>query len=352
MQYKIDVSDIKMRCQGRWGEIFGALACASSLDAWNRKGRHSPCPIHGGSDGFRFFRDADLTGGCVCATCGSFPDGLAYLAALKDMPFYDVLKEVSDYLGGASVSQAPLRKLPSLEEKLAKEAKANRRSLVRAMKELKPLYRKGNARVSAYLASRGLFPDLFQYKDLYFGILPYHQKTDSGFDHVGDYPCMVWLLRDEVGDVVSAHRTYLDPHGVGKLHGVDPRKLFGSIKPKLLGGAAIRIGDPVDGVLGVAEGVETALAVTQLTGETCWSALNTTLLEQFQVPPGITTVHVYADLDVSGGGQAAGKALARRLKAEGYQVEYRRPVGEIQEGAKSLDFADLAQQSGVKSAQR
>lgn len=352
MQYKIDVSDIKNRCQGRWGEIFGAMADASTMDAWNRKGRHSPCPIHGGSDGFRFFRDAEATGGAICATCGSFPDGLALLAALKDQPFYDALKDVSDFLGGASVSPAPVRPLPSLADKLAQEAAANRRSLVRTMKALKPSLGKGTARVSAYLASRGLFPCLAEYKDLYFGILPYYVETKAGFDHVGDYPCMVWLLRDEVGDVVSAHRTYLDPHGVGKLPDHDPRKLFGSIKPKQLGGASIRIGEPQNGVLGIAEGVETAMAVTQLTGETCWSAVNATLLQQFVVPDGVDTVHVYPDLDVSGAGQAAGKALARRLDAEGYKVEYRRPVGEIPEGGKSLDFADLALQREQVGVQR
>jgi putative DNA primase/helicase len=146
------------------------------------------------------------------------------------------------------------------------------------------------------------------------------------------------------GDVVSAHRTFLDPRGEGKLPGLPSRKLFGSIKPKLLGGSAIRIGVPVDGVMGIAEGVETAMAVTQLTGEVCWSALNTTLLEQFQVPEGlgITAVNIYADKDRSEAGQRAGKILARRLHAEGYKVEYRLPVGEIEEGTKSLDFADLA----------
>jgi phage/plasmid primase-like uncharacterized protein len=344
MQYKLDVNDIKMRCQGRWGEIFTALADPSTMDAWNRRGRHGACPIHGGNDGFRFFRDAETTGGCICATCGSFPDGLALLAALTDKPFYVVLKEVSDFLGGVQVSPAPPRRLPSLEEKLALEAKANRRSLEKTMKALKPLYGKGNARVAAYLASRGLFPELSTCKDLYFGILPYHKKTDAGFEHVGDFPCMVWLLRDQKGDVVSAHRTFLDPRGEGKLPGLPARKLFGSIKPKLLGGSAIRIGVPVDGVIGIAEGVETAMAVTQLTGEACWSALNTTLLEQFQVPEGlgITAVNIYADKDRSEAGQRAGKILARRLHAEGYKVEYRLPVGEIEEGTKSLDFADLA----------
>lgn len=341
MSYKIDVNDIKARCQGRWGEIFNAMADASTMDAWQRKGRHSPCPLHGGKDGFRFFRDADTTGGAICSTCGSFPDGLSLLEALRDQPFFELLKEVSEFLGGSTVQAAPVRPLPSLEEILAKEAKTNRRSLSRIMKELNPLLGKGNARVAAYLASRELFPDLTRYPDLYFGVLPYYEETDNGYQKAGDFPCMTWLLRDEIGDVVSAHRTYLDPRGVGKLPDLDPRKLTGSIKPKMLGGAAIRIGVPQDGVLGIAEGVETALAVTQLFGETCWSALNSTLLEQFKVPEGITTVHVYADLDRSGGGQAAGKALARRLKAEGYDVDFRLPVGEIPPGQKSLDFADL-----------
>ena len=50
----------------------GALAPALE-PALSRVGRHVACPVHGGTDGFRLFRDADRRAG-VCATpAGPFP---------------------------------------------------------------------------------------------------------------------------------------------------------------------------------------------------------------------------------------------------------------------------------------
>ena len=47
--------------------------------ALDRKGKHVPCPVHGGRDGFRIFPDVAETGGGICNTCGSFANGFALL---------------------------------------------------------------------------------------------------------------------------------------------------------------------------------------------------------------------------------------------------------------------------------
>lgn len=349
MQYKLDVNSIKARCQGRWGYVFTSLADASLMDAWDRGTKHGPCPIHGGNEPFRFFRDADHTGGAICSTCGSFGDGFSLLSIFLDKPFFEVLKAVNEVLDGASVS-VPQRAVPaavSLKQKLQQTANRNMRQLNRLMKTLTPVER-NQSRIAAYLGSRSLFPELNSQKDCYFGVIPFYEREGDNFTKVGDFPAMVWLLRDEKGDVVSAHRTYLDPQGAGKLPKKDSRKLIGCIRPKGLSGSAIRIGEPQGGVLGIAEGIETAMAVTQMSGETCWSAISAALLSNFEVPEGVTTVNIYADLDVSGAGQRAGKSLAKRLHAQGYRVDLRLPNGEIPAGEKALDFADLVSRDSSK----
>ncbi|WP_246102645.1 toprim domain-containing protein [Methylobacterium terricola] len=77
-------------------------------------------------------------------------------------------------------------------------------------------------------------------------------------------------------------------------------------------GAAIRLFDHGP-VLGIAEGVETALAAASLFGILCWAAINSTLLAKWEPPPNVETVIVFGDSDASFAGQAAAYALAHRL---------------------------------------
>jgi len=61
--------------RGRWDSILGSLAPAllPAIDADGR--RHVPCPVHGGKDGFRFFKGMAETGRAICNTCGHFMMG-------------------------------------------------------------------------------------------------------------------------------------------------------------------------------------------------------------------------------------------------------------------------------------
>lgn len=95
-QYKIDAEVVLRLANGRWDEILSNLAPAlrPAIDA---APRHCECPLHGGSDGFRFFRDFKKTGQCICNTCGAF-DGLHILMKVNRWNFFTALKAVSEYL--------------------------------------------------------------------------------------------------------------------------------------------------------------------------------------------------------------------------------------------------------------
>jgi putative DNA primase/helicase len=77
-----------------------------------------------------------------------------------------------------------------------------------------------------------------------------------------------------------------------------------------LGGGAVQLAPPCDGELGLAEGVETALSVTQLHGVPCWATLGANRLDAIDVPSGIRRLHLFPDNDDTG--RAAAERAKRR----------------------------------------
>jgi putative DNA primase/helicase len=89
-------------------------------------------------------------------------------------------------------------------------------------------------------------------------------------------------------------------------------------------GAAIRL-HPAGDVLGVAEGIETALAAKQLFGVPVWSCISAVGIESFAPPSGVRKLIVFGDNDAKGTGQAAAWGLAKRLITVGIDVDVKIP---------------------------
>ena len=123
---------------------------------------------------------------------------------------------------------------------------------------------------------------------------------------------MLAALIDVNGKAVNVHRTYLTEDG-RKADVDEVRKVMPGGLPA---GAAIRLA-PYGSKLGIAEGIETALAASALFGVPCWSAVNSTGLEKWLAPAGVTEVVIYGDNDPKFGGQAAAYSLAHRLACAG-----------------------------------
>lgn len=98
MTYRLDVSVVREAARGHWDAIFCALAPMLKA-AMQQPGKHVPCPVHGGKDGFRLFPDYAEAGSCVCNTCGSFRDGFETLEWLHGWGFAETLKRVAWVLG-------------------------------------------------------------------------------------------------------------------------------------------------------------------------------------------------------------------------------------------------------------
>lgn len=109
--FYFDKNAVKAAAKGRWDEIFHALA--PSLDeAQANAGRHVPCPVHGGKDGFRLYPRYEESGAGVCNSCGQKTDGFAMLAWVNGWTFPQTLQAVGNFLrlslpkGGGSAEVA------------------------------------------------------------------------------------------------------------------------------------------------------------------------------------------------------------------------------------------------------
>lgn len=90
-------TEAKAAAVGRWAELIVCLA-PQSKEALERFPRHVKCPVHGGVDGFRLFKDFNETGGGICNTCGTRADGFALLQWLNDWDARQTLKAVATEL--------------------------------------------------------------------------------------------------------------------------------------------------------------------------------------------------------------------------------------------------------------
>lgn len=120
-------------------------------------------------------------------------------------------------------------------------------------------------------------------------------------------PAMVAVAQDRDGRARGLHCTYLAPDG---------RKAF-SDRSKLmfgrLSGCAVRL-SPVgaDGVLAVAEGIESAASFSVARDIPSWATLSTSGLQGFSLPDGVRRLIIAADGDPAG--HRAAEELASRLQ--------------------------------------
>jgi putative DNA primase/helicase len=172
-----------------------------------------------------------------------------------------------------------------------------------------------------YLAGRGLA------LSVYPSVLRFHPALEYWATDmhdqpllIGRFPALLARVSGVDGIAVGLHRIYLTEQGCkARLRHPEsglqlPAKKLMTCAP--MQGAAVPLYSPEGGVLAVAEGIETALAVRAGAGLPCWAAVSAWGLEHVAVPEDVSEVYVMADNDPSGTGQRAAETLARRLTAD------------------------------------
>ena len=266
------------RAKGRWREILPQLGISTSFLI----NRHGPCPICGGKDRFRF-DDRDGTGSYYCNGCGPGV-GLLLVRKANGWDYATACREVDNIIG---------RDPPPPRPATPPKPKVGRRDY------LEQLLGEANERsiVERYLAHRGLstFPPVLR---------GHPRLTYAESDRfIGRFPAMVAPVVGPDGGLQSVHRTYLGDVPTRK-------KLMTPVET--VQGAAARLFDHQD-VLGIAEGIETAIAAHELFGLPTWAVISTAGMEAFRPPEGVLQLVIFGDHDRNFAGQKAAFNLAHRL---------------------------------------
>jgi putative DNA primase/helicase len=294
LQAEDRMSSIAQACVGRWPAILIELGIDQSF----LKNQHGPCPACGGKDRFRF-DDKAGKGSYFCSGCGA-GDGFSLLQKVNGWSFAEAANRIEEVIGKCHAAPAPTKA----------DDGHNEARLERVHTGLARITH--NDVAGQYLLSRGI--TILPKKNVYFhpGIVYWH-KNDAGKPvKVGTFPAMVSMFRNIANEVCTFHITYLTRDGQ-KISEYPAKKFLPKIRD--MAGGAIQLGG-VGETLGIAEGIETALAAMQNDGYPCWAAANVTLLEQVEVPDYVRTVIIYADNDSSFTGQKAAYTLANRLKVK------------------------------------
>lgn len=254
------------------------------------------------------------------------------------------------------------------EEKAAQSAERSSASIERIWEESFPITSTSAKLGRSYLEARGIrlgrerfyaldegecfrfHPNLAYYGEAVVEKAGAHGNVVKDVKMVkqGEYPALICAIRNPAGEIVTLHRTYLAKKGGKKAPVKSAKKMMSVPDGQSVTGGAIRLSMPTeDGVLAVAEGLETALSGLRTTGLPTWCLVNTTLLENFEPPKGVHTLVVWADKDKSGAGEHSANRLKARMQEKGIKVVVLMPPMPIPARGKGVDWNDVLMTQGL-----
>lgn len=273
--------DTRVQASGQWLEILPALG----IDPKFLSTKHGPCPICGGKDRFRLV--GDNRGTFFCNQCGN-GDGFDLIRKVKGITNAEAFSEVNKLL----------QIKPKIDQASKEEDRRNRDAMNRVWGGAGR--QKDGGPVSTYLENRtGLQWPFIAVRE--------HPNLKHPIDG-SKFPAMLAKVVDHKGNPTNLHITYLT--GNGKKADVSKNKVF--MAGKLPDGSCVRL-MPHTGLLGIAEGIETALSASRIFDVPVWSACNASLLSKWMPPEDVQKVIIFGDNDQNFHGQAKAYALAHKL---------------------------------------
>jgi putative DNA primase/helicase len=266
---------LRNRTQGRWRSILPALGLSEAF----LTGKNGPCPWCAGRDRWRFI-NREGSGNWICSQCGK-GDGLALAVRVAGLDFAGTAKLIEAVLGETIVKREPPRK------------EVSRDAMRRMWAEAQPI---AGTPGEIYFHGRGLAaPPCLRYSPRVW-----HAKDAAS-------PAILAKVAAPNGRCVNLYRIFVTKEGLRAPIEKPKRMMMAPVAV----GSAVRLGHEMR-TLGVAEGIENALAASAMFGEVVWATLGTEFMERFEAPEGVEELVIYGDNDKSFAGQKAAYALAHR----------------------------------------
>jgi len=346
------LSQAKKASEGQWRLIFSQVLSPAfpNIDQAMDNG-HSHVAVLGEIDDFRFIPGWESTG---IASCNKYDknnsiliDGfnvINFLLGLNGMT--QAIKLVNQVVNNEHFE--PILKVEKTPSEIAKQKKAEafKRKLFKdTISTCQPIDLNDDNPSTRYLISRGIdLNSLNGLKDvLYCDELEHYEKGKPKVK----MPAIVHLMRNKEGVAINAQRIFLQESG-SRAAVKNPKQLFPVTER--ISGSASKLFDIGGDTLHVAEGFETALSVRNILeiwgikDQSVWATNNANNLASLQIDPAIKTLHIWADLDRSFGGQNAAETLQSRMESQGIEVLVHYPLKSLEEipsGEKGIDFNDI-----------
>lgn len=258
--------------KGKWAAVFEHYKLPPITGLHHYKGE---CPVCGKKGKFRC-DDRDGSGSwiCVCDTGNGWK--LLQLATGKDFP--TLAKEIDRLFGNEYQAEAPQK--PKIDNVLAVKKRFISLSPVK------------DSPAVEYFHNRGIYQ--LPRKGVRYS--PGERYEENG----AIMPCLYAIASNDYGEPIYKHYTFIQN---GRKADVEkPRKMH-TIQT-FDGSVAVKLRE-ANVVLGIGEGIETAMSAGSVYRLPCWATLNATLMKKFRAPTGVETLYIFADNDENGTGLAA-----------------------------------------------
>lgn len=242
-------------------------------------------------------------GAFKCFGCGASGDVIEFVMRVEGLDF----KAALEFLRGDAAPTLPAKPKPTLQRDssdLARRTKA-------AVDIWDSAFPAAGTLVETYLRGRGItipIPPSIRFA-------PNLRHTPTG----QFFPTMVAAVQDLDRRIVGIHRTFIRHDGKGKIPFSKPKMMLG---PCAKGAVRFAEAGPK---IGVGEGIENCLSVSQETDLPVWAALSTSGVKALILPSCVKEVILLPDGNEPG--ETAARAAAQRFISEGRIVRIARPPG-------------------------
>jgi hypothetical protein len=255
------------------------------------------CPIHG--ERSPSFHCEDQKGRYHCFGCGISGDVFRFLQEVDGVSFPRAVEMAAQLAGvpmpGAREETAAEkaerdRRAAELERKKQRDADRAAREDERKLATAAGIWRStqplAGTLAEIYLRSRGIAAAMFVDEPN----LRFHPALPYPGD--GKHPALVARVQRADGTGCGVWRIYLAPDGRGKADVENAKLGLGNVR-----GGAVRLGGEGT-TIGIAEGVETALAAREMDRRhPIWAGLSTSGMQTFEPPEFVKRVLIYPDGD-------------------------------------------------------